>query len=216
MLGTRVAKDIGIPRVIVPPYPGISCAMGLLQTDVKHYYMQTRMGSLAKVPVDELNTIFAQLEERARREAAQEGFDPSAVKLQRQLDMRYPFQGYELTIDCSNKAFTEPDKAIVRAAFDQMHKEVYGTAATGEIPDIVNVRVMSIAEVAKLDLPELPKGERDPKPAARRKVLFDDGEGYVDTPIYDRKQLGAGAIITGPAIIEQLEFDDRHPARPED
>jgi N-methylhydantoinase A len=205
VLGTRVAKDIGISRVIVPPYPGISCAMGLLQTDVKHYYLQTRMGSLAKVAVDELNTIFTQLEERAKREAVQEGFDPKAVKLQRQLDMRYPFQGYELTIDCSNEAFAEADKAKVRAAFDQLHKEVYGTAATGEIPDIVNVRVMSVAEVAKLDLPELPKGERDPKPVARRKVLFDEKDGYLDTPIYDRARLGAGAFINGPAIIEQLD-----------
>ena len=205
VLGTRVAKDIGISRVIVPPYPGISCAMGLLQTDVKHYYLQTRMGSLAKVPVDELNNIFFQLEERARRETTQEGFDPKAVKLQRQLDMRYPFQGYELTIDCSNEAFTEGDKPTVRAAFDRLHKEVYGTAATGEIPDIVNVRVMSIAAVAKLDLPELPKGERDPKPITRRKVLFDEKDGYLDTPIYDRAKLGAGAIINGPAIIEQLD-----------
>lgn len=205
VLGTRVAKDIGIPRVIVPPYPGISCAMGLLQTDVKHYYMQTRMGSLAKVLVDELNTIFTHLEERARREATQEGFDAGQVKLQRQLDMRYPFQGYELTVDCSNEAFTEADKTKVRAAFDQQHKEVYGTAATGEIPDIVNVRVMSIAEVAKLDLPELPKGDKTPKPVAQRKVLFDESEGYLDTPIYDRAKLGAGAVIVGPAIIEQLD-----------
>ena len=205
VLGTRVAKDMGIPRVIVPPYPGISCAMGLLQTDVKHFYMQTRMGSVAKVPVDELNTIFAQLEERARREATQEGFDAGHVKLQRQLDMRYPFQGYELTVDCTNEPFTEADRAKVRAAFDQQHKEVYGTAATGEIPDIVNVRVMSIAEVAKLDLPELPKGDKTPKPVAQRKVLFDDHEGYLDTPIYDRIKLGAGAVIVGPAIIEQLD-----------
>jgi N-methylhydantoinase A len=205
VLGTRVAKDIGIARVIVPPYPGISCAMGLLQTDVKHYYLQTRMGSLAKVPVDELNTIFTHLEERADREAIQEGFDPKAARLQRQLDMRYPFQGYELTIDCSNEAFTEDDKAKVRAAFDQMHKEVYGTAATGEIPDVVNVRVMSVAEVAKLDLPELRKGDRDPTPVAQRKVLFEETEGYLDTPIYDRAKLGAGGVITGPAIIEQLD-----------
>ncbi|HEY3917277.1 MAG TPA: hydantoinase/oxoprolinase family protein [Stellaceae bacterium] len=205
VLGTRVAKDIGIPRVIVPPYPGISCAMGLLQTDVKHYYLQTRMGSLAKVPVDELNTIFTHLEERARREAAQEGFDPKAVRLQRQLDMRYPFQGYELTIDCSNEAFIEADKARVRTAFDQLHKEVYGTAATGEIPDIVNVRVMSVAEVAKLGLPALPKGEKTPAPVAHRKVLFDEKDGYVETPIYDRVRLGAGASISGPAIVEQLD-----------
>jgi N-methylhydantoinase A len=205
VLGTRVAKDIGISRVIVPPYPGISCAMGLLQTDVKHYYLQTRMGSLAKVPVDELNTIFVQLEERARREATQEGFDAKTVRLQRQLDMRYPFQGYELTIDCSNDAFADADKAKVRTAFDQLHKEVYGTAATGEIPDIVNVRVMSVAEVPKLDLPELPKGDKTPVPVARRNVLFDEKTGYLDTPIYDRAKLGSGAAIMGPAIIEQLD-----------
>ncbi len=66
-------------------------------------------------------------------------------------------------------------KPKVRTAFDQQHKEVYGTAATGEIPDIVNsVRVMSLAEVAKLDLPELPKGDKTPKPVAQRKVLFDE------------------------------------------
>jgi N-methylhydantoinase A len=205
VLGTRVAQDIGIPRVIVPPYPGISCAMGLLQTDVKHYYLQTRMASLAKVSTDELNAIFLQLEERARREAVQEGFDPNAIRLQRQFDLRYPFQGYELTLDCQNEPLADSDKAKIRSDFDARHKEVYGTAATGEIPDIVNVRVMSTAEVAKLDLPELPKGERNPKPVARRLVLFDERQGYVDTPIYDRAKLGAGAFIEGPAVVEQLD-----------
>ena len=205
VLATRVAKDIGIPRVIVPPYPGISCAMGLLQTDVKHYYLQSRMVSLAKVPVDELNAIFAELEERARREAVQEGFDAAHIALQRQLDLRYPFQGYELTIDCQNEPLAEGAKAKIRADFDRLHKEVYGTAATGEIPDVVNVRVMSIAEVAKLDLPELPRGANNPKPVARRPVLYEEREGYIDTPVYDRATLGAGARIAGPAIVEQLD-----------
>lgn len=205
VLGTRVAQDIGIPRVIVPPYPGISCAMGLLQTDVKHHYLQTRMGSLSTVSVDELNAIFAQLEERARREAVQEGFDPKAIRLQRQLDLRYPFQGYELTVDCANEAFADGDKAKVRGAFDRLHKELYGTAATGEVPDIVNVRVMSIAEVAKLGLPALPRGETNPAPVAHRQVLFDERDGYLETPIYDRRRLGPGAGIAGPAIIEQLD-----------
>ena len=205
VLGTRVAKDIGIPRVIVPPYPGISCAMGLLQTDVKHYYLQTRMASLGRVSTDELNKIFAQLEERARREAVQEGFDPKAIKLQRQFDLRYPFQGYELTVDCQNEDLRDSDKAKIRTDFDTLHKEVYGTAATGEIPDVVNIRVMSIAEVAKLDLPELPRGDKNPKPVSRRPVLFEDRDGYIDTPIYDRTQLGFGSVIMGPAVIEQLD-----------
>jgi N-methylhydantoinase A len=86
-----------------------------------------------------------------------------------------------------------------------MHNEVYGTHASGEVPDIVNVRVMSLAEVAKLDLPELPPQKGVPKEVARRKVLFEEAEGYIDTPIFDRATLGARAEITGPAVIEQLD-----------
>jgi N-methylhydantoinase A len=179
--------------------------MGLLQTDVKHYYLQSRLGSLAKASVDELNPIFVELEARAKSEAEREGFDPTSIRLQRQLDLRYPFQGYELTIDVPNRPMVEADKAKIRADFDARHKEVYGTHASGEVPDIVNVRVMSIAEVAKLDLPELKPQQGEPKPVGRRKVLFDEAAGYVDTPIYDRAALGAGAEIAGPAIIEQLD-----------
>jgi N-methylhydantoinase A len=205
VLATRVAKDIGIPRVVVPPYPGISCAMGLLQTDVKHHYLQSRLGSLAKAPLGELDQIFVSLEARARREAEQEGFDPGTVKLQRQLDLRYPFQGYELTVDVPNRPLEEADRAEIRGRFDKMHQDVYGTHASGEVPDIVNVRVMSLAEVAKLDLPELPPQKGAPKEVARRKVLFEEAEGYLDTPIFDRASLGAGAEIAGPAVIEQLD-----------
>src|SRR5262249_20625251 len=73
--GSRVARNVGIPRVIVPPYPGISCAMGLLQTDVKHFYLQTHMVPLMDVPVGELNALFHDLEEQALAEAREEGFD---------------------------------------------------------------------------------------------------------------------------------------------
>src|SRR5262249_19229082 len=130
---------------------------------------------------------------------------PKTVKLQRQLDLRYPFQGYELTVDVPNRSLEESDRAEIRGRFDNMHNEVYGTHASSEVPDIVNVRAMSLAEVAKLDLPELPPQTGASREAAGRKVLFGEGEGYIDTPIFDRAALGAGAEIAGPAIIEQLD-----------
>src|SRR5579884_442290 len=100
MHATRVAGNVGIPRVIVPPYPGISCAMGLLQTDVKHYYLQSRLAPFGSVPAAELNAIFAELEQRALAEAAEEGFGKERVELVHQVDLRYPYQGYELTVLC--------------------------------------------------------------------------------------------------------------------
>jgi N-methylhydantoinase A len=180
--------------------------MGLLQTDVKHTYLQTRMGPLAKTDVGEFNSIFVELEERARAEGEREGFDRGSIKLQRQLDLRYPFQGYELTVDVPNRPLTDADKPAIREAFDALHKSTYGTSAKEESPDIVNARVVSITEVAKLDLPELKNGHKGAiLPVGSRKVLFDEKQGYLDVPIYRRSAIPAEGVIQGPAVIEQLD-----------
>ena len=206
VLGARVAKAVGIPRVIVPPYPGISCAMGLLQTDVKHHYLRSRLAALNSVSVEDLNQVFSVLEQRAARDAEHEGFPPELIQIQRQLDLRYPFQGYELTVPCPEGShLKESDKAAIRAAFDARHREVYGTAAPDETPEVVNVRVTSVVSVPKLDLPEIESDDAVPTPISRRKVLFDSVAGYIDTLVYDRVKLKAGAKIQGPAIIEQLD-----------
>ena len=205
VLAARVAQAVGITRVLVPPYPGISCAMGLLQTDVKHNYLRSRMSALESVPVDDLNAIFTELEERARRDAEQEGFSAEEVRIERQLDMRYPYQGYELTVACPVEDLSDADKPAIVSAFDQEHETVYGTSAPGEKPEVVNVRVVSTITVPKLDLPALQFSDAVPEPVSRRPVLFDATEGYLDTPVYDRAKLQAGAVLQGPAIIEQLD-----------
>ena len=62
------------------------------------------------------------------------------MELHRQIDLRYPYQGYELTVPCPSAALTEADKTDVRQAFDRLHQEVYGISAPDEVPDVVNVR----------------------------------------------------------------------------
>lgn len=205
VLAARVAQAVGIPRVVVPPYPGITCAMGLLQTDVKHQYLRSRMAPLSSVSCDDINAIFAELEERAVRDAEHEGFDAGLVQIERQLDLRYPYQGYELTVSCPARDMEEGDKPAIRRSFDALHKENYGTDAPGETPEVVNVRIASTVAVPKLDLPALEHSDEPPVPSASRPVLFDAAIGYVDTPIFDRPDLKAGAVIPGPAIIEQLD-----------
>lgn len=204
VMASRVAKEVGLPKVIVPAFPGISCAIGLLQTDVKHTYLQSRIGGLDSVPVEELNRLFGEQEERARKEAASEGFAPEDILLQRQLDLRYPFQGYELTIDCPSE-MTEDDKPAIRSAFDALHEETFGTSAPGEMPEIVNVRVVSTGKVEKLDFRPIGKAAGPVAPKAHRPVLFELAEGYVETPIYDRASLRDGHQLSGPAIVEQLD-----------
>jgi N-methylhydantoinase A len=204
---TRVARNVGIPSVVVPPYPGISCAMGLLQTDVRHYYMQSRPASLATLPVSELNALFEGLEEQALSEAGIEGFERDAIGLHRQLDLRYPYQGYELTVPCPGVRLTASDALAIRQAFDELHKQVYGVSAPDEVPEVVNVRVMSVSSVPTLSLPELAAGEPSPEAAliGRRRALFEEKGDFTETPIYRREALRAGNIIRGPAIVEQVD-----------
>jgi N-methylhydantoinase A len=204
---SRVARDVGIPRVVVPPFPGVSCAMGLLQTDVKHYYLQSRLAPLVSLPVGELNALFADLEQRAQDEARQEQFDVAQLDLIRQLDLRYPYQGYELTVPCPPGDLDEAGKEAVRRAFDRLHQEVYGISAPDEVPEVVNVRVISVSQVPKLQLAEIPSGGSSAEAAleSHRPVLFEESEGYVGTPIYRRDALLAGNVIQGPAIVEQAD-----------
>lgn len=203
----RVARNLGIPKVIVPAYPGISSAMGLLQTDVKHQYLKSRMVSLLNLSEEEANSLFDGLVERARDEAHNEGFDLNEVELLHQLDLRYPYQGYELTVTCPNNTFQEGNKQATREAFDRLHKQVYGTSAPEEVPEVVNVRVTSISHVPKLKLPEFKAGGVSPEVAlaGKRPVRFEEYEKYRETPVYRRAELLTGNRIEGPAIVEQLD-----------
>ena len=204
---TRVARNVGIPRVIVPPYPGISCAMGLLQTDVKHYYLRSHPGPLTSLPLETINSVFHELGQRALDEAKVEGFALEQVQLLHQMDLRYPYQGYELTVPCMAPPFTEADKETVRRAFDQAHLEVYAISAPNEIPEVVNLRVVSVSSVPHLVLPDIEEDGTSPQAAqtGSRMALFEETGAYVDTPLYDRALLKQGNVIQGPAIIDQLD-----------
>lgn len=204
---TQVAGALQMKTVIVPPHPGIGCAMGLLQSDVRHDYLHSALGSLAGVPAADIEQRFRELEALARREAAEEGFDVRDVELRRALDLRYPSQGYELTVAVDAEAYTEQEKQVVRASFDKLHREVYRTAAEDQVPEIVNVRVSSLAKSPRLELGRIGSGGNDPGAARTgfRKVLFAGQQDYADAAIYDRSRLLAGNVIPGPAVVEQRD-----------
>jgi N-methylhydantoinase A len=204
---TRVARNVGIPRVVVPPYPGISCAMGLLQTDVKHFYLRSHPAALTALPAETINALFNELEERARAEAKAEGFAPAEVEILHQMDLRYPYQGYELTVPCKAPPFSDADREVVRRAFDQAHLQVYAISVPNEVPEVVNLRVVSVSKVPHLDLPDIEAGGRSPEAArtGSRSALFEEYAEYVDTPVYRRDLLRQGNVIEGPAIIDQLD-----------
>ncbi len=201
-----LARSVGIPRVLIPVSPGLNCAMGMLQTKVRHSYLKSEMGALSRFPNARIAEIFADLEAKALAEAKEEGFEPGAVTLVRLLDLRYPHQGYSLGVHCPAEV-SDDDKRAIKRDFDEQHHAVYGQSAPKEEAEIVTFRLQSEIEVPKLTLPLLARGDGDPSRAIiNRRAIHDlDTKSFVEVNVYDRQHLAAGDVIAGPALIHQFD-----------
>ena len=201
---SAIAAELGMAGVVVPLYPGVYSAMGLLMSDVKHDYIRSKMAGLQHVTVDEIGKVFAELESHATRDLRDEGFATGSIAIERALDLRYAGQGYEITIACGYPLL--PDSiARLRARFDETHKQMFGHTAPDEPVEIVSYRLRGIGKVPPVALPKHRAEGHKLSDALRetRKARF--GGVTVDCPVYQRERLNVGVRFTGPAIIDQLD-----------
>ena len=203
---STLSRSVGIPTVMVPLYPGLNCALGMLQTGVRHSYLKSEIGSLASIAAERVIRLFAELEAQARREAEEEGFSPGQIKITRLLDLRYPHQGYSLCVPCA-APFDEAVRKTVKNAFDMLHNKVYGQNAPNEDPQIVTFRLQSEIGTPRLELPDLPRTDgRTARAKKGQRRLYDAAQRkFEDVTVWDRAQLLAGDRFDGPAVIEQFD-----------
>lgn len=201
-----VAKELGIQHVIVPPYPGLGSAMGLLMTDVKHNYVLSRLKPLMGFPSGEMDENFGLLMQRGRNEAEAEGTDSARLENQLYLDLRYQGQGYELSVPCPPGSMTQAVKDAMATQFHEMHLKMYGHHALGKPLEVVNFKLVTTTRLTKLALKPRSVELAVPLSGAKkgsRRAYFADLGGWTDTPVYERSRLQADHQIEGPAIIEQ-------------
>jgi N-methylhydantoinase A len=153
-----------------------------------------------------MNVLFDGLAQQALAEAEEEGFAREAVSLTRLIDLRYPHQGYTLAVACP-EVVTETDKAALKSAFDDLHRQIYGQSAPKEDAEIVTFRLQAEIEVPRLTLPDLPQGDGDATRAVKgERRLFDaEANAFQTAKVYNRAELMAGDRIAGPAIIDQFD-----------
>ena len=199
----RIARDLGMAGVIVPLYPGVYSAIGLLMSDVKHDYIRSRMTQISELTSDDVNAMFAQMEAQARADLVQDGFGDQQIRIERALDMRYAGQGYEMSIACG--PLDAGALADLRRSFDEQHKNMFGHMAPEEPVEVVSYRVRGIGLVPAVSLPKFTRTGKTLSDALRetRKVRFDGAT--VDCPVYQRESLDVGLTLTGPAILDQFD-----------
>ncbi|MCA9971746.1 MAG: hypothetical protein KC425_16085, partial [Anaerolineales bacterium] len=201
----ELARALRMPRVLVPPAPGVLSALGMLVAAPTKDYSRTVMRTLRPGAADDgawLDAAFAPLAARARAEMAAEGHP--AVQLRRGLDVRYRGQSHELAIPLP-AADGADAAAAIRAAFDAAHAARYGYAQPGAAVEVVTVRLTAVAPADFPELAPLPAdgGAAQPAPLGEKAVWF---SGQPATArLYDRAALRPGQQFSGPAVVFQYD-----------
>lgn len=201
----RLAKELGIKRVLVPRFPGIACSMGLLNTVVKYVYLQSFLVRFREADPEAIERGFADLRDKALKDREVEGLDEESSELIYQLDVRYPRQGYELSVTVEHSGGL-PVVSIeaLREEFHRQHHSYYGISAPDEEPEVVNLRLILHGRIPQMTWSPPQEVKGDPL-KGHRSAWFESEDGFVPTPVYDRVRLVPGSRIEGPAIIEQSD-----------
>src|SRR3954447_15946317 len=209
LFAAQIALEVGTPAVLVPTYPGVTAALGLLATDMVYEFVSTVYQRVSKLDTAALEEAFAALERQARDQLAAGGLSQSDVLIQRVADCRYLGQGYELRVDCGAGAIDDAWVRKLRSDFDDIHEREYSRRFEESDVEIPNLRVRGIGLQPKLRAPESPRGSESPDAALRHEgeAWFRAGGALekVATRFYDRAALQAGNVLEGPAIVNQYD-----------
>jgi N-methylhydantoinase A/oxoprolinase/acetone carboxylase beta subunit len=209
LFAVPIAIEVGTPHVIVPPYPGIAAAMGLIATDMVYEYAATTYQRLSKLDVTALQRRFEELEEQAARQLHEDGIPSDRVVVQRIVEARYLGQGYELRVDVASGTIDDGWVERVRADFHDIHEREFTRRFEDSDIEIPNIRVRGIGLMPELATPELEAGDESADAALRHEgdawFLTDGSLEQVATRYYDRAALKAGNRLEGPAIVNQYD-----------
>ena len=200
-----VAKLMGSFPVIVPPAPGLLCALGDLVADFRDEFAQTYIRLIGDASGEEVATILDGLGARARAWLDDEGISQDIQRISFVADMRYHRQGYEIPVSIEPDEVRAGGLAGLEERFNALHEQLYGFRMPGTASEIVNVRAVGFGAAPK---PELRTGAIGGADASG--ALIDEHDVTIDgqkvrTRIYDRAKLEPGAKLAGPAIV--TEFD---------
>ncbi len=198
MHASALARELHVPRVVVPPAPGHFSAWGMLVSDLRHDVVQTRFARADQIAPSELEAVWQGLEERLLATFAEEGLEPEEVAFARSADMRYA--GQEHTVDVPIPAGAAIDE--IERRFHDLHERHYTFRLTSPI-EFVNFHVTGLGAVRKPELGRITRnGDASSAVKGTREVDFDE-LGRREARLYERGELGAGAELEGPAIVEE-------------
>lgn len=202
MHACSLAAELGIPKIVVPLYPGNFSALGMLTSDVRHDFSRTCLARWDKLDIGLISGLFGELEREALLTLKREGLPEDRIVCRSSIDMRYIGQEYTVNVPLDSIELTPAHLAQLRSQFDSLHEMTYGHSSTAEPVELVNLRLTALGRSTPLELKPIERGtEQAPRDSIVDELEIFFEEGVYACPVYNRAKLLAGNRIPGPALI---------------
>jgi N-methylhydantoinase A len=193
-----VARELHIPKVIVPLFPAHFSALGMLAADERHDFTRTFYADLDGTDFRQLERTIEEMSEEAEGALRQKKGAAHRIHL----DLRYVGQEFTLSVPVTPGQVATGNRRAIRTAFDRLYDQRYAHHSPLEPVEIVNIRLAVICKRAKMKFPRLAASRRA-VPSRKVDAYLGEGGRAVPCAVYPREQLGASEHITGPALVRE-------------
>ena len=193
-----IARELHIPKVIVPLFPAHFSALGMLAADERHDFTRTFYADLGAVDFRQLERTVAEMATESESALRRQ----KGVEHQLHLDLRYVGQEFALSVPIAPKQIKSADRRAIRAAFDRLYDLRYAHHSPEEPVEIVNIRLAAMGKRPKMKFPRV-AARRKTAPSRKVEAYLGGAGRAVSCPVHRRERLGAGERITGPALVRE-------------
>ncbi len=203
-----IAQALKMEGYICPARAGVASAIGFLTAPAAFEYARTFIARFEGTTLGELDRIYAELEEQGRRTLLEAGVSAEEMTFNRQADLRHVGQGYEIVVNLPYAQLSGVDlDGELRPRFYRAYEEIYGHAHRHLDLEITTCRLTASGPRPRVKLQRVVESGYTPEQAIKgsRRAYFAELGGFIETPLYDRSKLSAGATFRGPAIVEEVD-----------
>jgi N-methylhydantoinase A len=202
----EIARELSIPRVLVPPFPGCTSAFGAVITGSRRDFLRTVGRRSDRVELASLEQLNASLRRAADEALEREHVAAGDRVIQTWLDLRYEGQVHELSVEHSQDAVSDVSLREAIGRFHRLHEQLYGHCF-GDVPvEVVTVRVKGMGRRPEVSMwwdwarTGAAAGQLD-----ETRPIYYPGRGFVDSAVHLREELSTGDRLDGPVVIHQLD-----------
>jgi len=199
---TRVARRAGVRTIVIAKDPGVGSAIGFLLAPVAFEVVRSRYSLLDSLDTDEINRFLSGMVQDAQA-VVRSGATDDALCTARSAYMRYHGQGHEIEIALPDRALAPADIEALSAAFDTEYSKQFSRPVAGMAVEILNWGVVVSTKVPQPKPIPHQEERRWVRPAATRRIFCDLTGTWREAAVFDRRNLGPGAALRGPALITE-------------